>query len=314
MNVSLHITNGDFTTNRLQNLNINGEIITWREMLCEGKTLMEVGSESFWKTRFEFLNTSYKVSKKKFIDFTVKEYRNLCQQKSQDEITLWFDNDLFSQINMLAVISWLKRYRKGRKLTLIQGIVTKNKNTKNIANLTANQLTNLHQKRVELTKDDIEYADYIWQLYCSGCPLRLETAHQLNNSPIFSNLETAIKTHILRFPSIETGLNVIEKSIVNTVNSLEKPIKSKVEFIKILLKNQEFYGYNELQYTAKIDDLKKLFSSFSPVKLSRTGKKVLDNQLNYYRKIRNENAYLGGAKKYSFLYMNSTNKLLKITS
>ena len=52
----LHITNGDSFTDRLNTLPIKGDIITWREMLCEGKTLSTVGSESFWKTRFDFLN------------------------------------------------------------------------------------------------------------------------------------------------------------------------------------------------------------------------------------------------------------------
>ena len=113
-------------------------------MLCEGKTTVNVGSETFWKTRFDFLKSSYKISKKTYIDFTLKEYRNLCQQKQQDEIVLWFDHDLFCQINMLAVISWLKRYRAGRKITLIQGgSIAKAKKQKNIAALTTNQLSNL---------------------------------------------------------------------------------------------------------------------------------------------------------------------------
>ncbi len=52
MTTTLHITNGDGFTSVLKNLKLEGEIITWREMLCEGKTTTEVGSESFWKTRF----------------------------------------------------------------------------------------------------------------------------------------------------------------------------------------------------------------------------------------------------------------------
>ena len=92
----LHITNGDYTTKRLKKLNLEGKIITWREMLCEGKTVADVGSESFWKTRFDFLKTSYKISKQKFIDNTLKEYRNLCNEKAQDEIILWFAKPFFA--------------------------------------------------------------------------------------------------------------------------------------------------------------------------------------------------------------------------
>lgn len=48
MNVStLHITNGDKTTDYLKSLGYTGEFITWREMLCEGKTSIDIGSETF---------------------------------------------------------------------------------------------------------------------------------------------------------------------------------------------------------------------------------------------------------------------------
>lgn len=63
MRQSLHITNGDALTGLLRTTSINGEIITWREMLCEGKTTTDVGSENFWKTRFDFLKSQYKVTK-----------------------------------------------------------------------------------------------------------------------------------------------------------------------------------------------------------------------------------------------------------
>ena len=81
-----------------------------------------------------------------------------------------------------------------------------------------------------------------------------------------------------------------------------------------LLKQQNDYGFGDLQYFNKTDSLKKLFASFNPVKLNKSGKKVLENQMNYYAQLRSDFSYLGGAKKYSFLYHNATEKLLKITS
>ncbi|CAM1364460.1 conserved hypothetical protein [Tenacibaculum sediminilitoris] len=309
----LHITNGDLTTQRLQKLNIEGDIITWREMLCEGKTSVDVGSEDFWKTRFDFFKTTYKVTKKKFIDYTLKEYRNLCNQKQQEEIVLWFEYDLFCQINMLAVISWLKRYRKNHKISLVtSGKVDNSKKLYGLGELSDNQLKKHFKNKIELSQDDIEYADYIWQLYCSDSPLPLENAHKFNPKSPFVYLESAIKAHLLRFPSIENGLNHLENNILKIAN--EHTFANQDEFIANLLTHQENYGFGDIQYINKLESLKKLFTSFNPVKLSKTGKKVLLNQTNYYAKIRSDFSYLGGAKKYSYLYVNSTDKLLKITS
>lgn len=313
MNSVLHITNGDTTTQLLNKLKINGKIITWREMLCEGQTTTEVGSESFWRTRFEFLKSSYKVTKKTFIDYTLKEYRSLCNQKNQDEIVLWFEHDLFCQVNMLAVISWLKRFRKGRKISLIQsGFIGVSKKLRSLSELTNNQINKLYDNRIELSIDDIEYADYIWQLYCSDSPIRLETVHKFNPMSPFVYIEKAVRAHLLRFPSVENGLNKIENTILNTVK--EQELKNKEELVSILLKNQKKYGFGDIQYLNKINELKKLFTSFNPVKLSKTGQEVLSNQINYYGKIRSDFSYLGGAKKYSYLYVSTNDKLLKISS
>lgn len=309
----LHITNGDTTTNYLKRLHFSGSFITWREMLSEGKTTSDIGSESFWKTRFEFLKTSYKVSKQKFINLTLKEYRNLCKEKNQDEIVLWFEHDLFCQINMLAVISWLKRYRKGYHISLVcTGEVKGSDKMHGISQLNATQIKQHYKNRIELSQDDIEYADYIWQLYCSDSPLRLESVYKFNPMSPFKYLATAIEAHLQRFPTIENGLNKIENIIIETAEKQE--FASKKELISQLIKDEEVYGFGDLQYDHNISSLTKLFTSFNPVKLSKKGKQVLENQINFYGQLRNDISYLGGSKKYSFLYHDKTKKLLQITS
>ena len=97
MTSQLHITNGDRLTERLKALHLKGDVITWREMLCEGKTLTNVVTETFWRTRFEFLNQNYKVSKQWFIERTLKEFRSLCNHKQQDQIVLWFEYNLLAK-------------------------------------------------------------------------------------------------------------------------------------------------------------------------------------------------------------------------
>ncbi len=309
----LHITNGDNTTNYLRHLHYEGEFITWREMLCEGRTSIDVGSENFWKTRFDFFKSSYKVSKKTFIDLTLKEYRSLCQKKNHQEIVLWFEYDLFCQINMIAVISWLKRFRTGEKVSLVcSGVVEGSDKKLGLGELNEEQIHEHFKNRVELSVDDIEYADYIWQLYCSDSPLRLETVHQFNPMSPFIYLHESLSKHLQRFPSIENGLNVVENYIVKTAQ--ETSPASKHQLVGNLLKNQKVLGFGDLQYFHKIDKLKSLFTSFNPVKLSRKGKGTLENNINLYQNLRNEQAYLGGSRKYSYLYHIATDKLLKITS
>ncbi|MET6990687.1 DUF1835 domain-containing protein [Sediminicola arcticus] len=310
MTSQLHITNGDLLTKRLNSVNLKGEMITWREMLCEGQTLTAVGSESFWKARFEFLNKTYKVSKSRFIEQTLKEYRSLCNHKQQDQIILWFDYDLFCQINMLAVISWLKTYRRHAEISLVSsGNIKEGELPKSLSDLDNKELLSIYSSRKILSQDDIEYADYIWQLYCSNNPIRLENIKDYKNYQ-FDNLSSAIAAHLKRFPSIRNGLNEVENQVLKV--ALEQHPDSKKELLSLILKNQSVYGFGDTQYERIITKLKPLFSTVSPVKLSTSGLGIMKGKTSYYSTIQENDEYLGGALKYSFLYNSSTDRILKL--
>jgi hypothetical protein len=306
----LHITNGDSFTERLQTLPLKGDIITWREMLCEGKTLSTVGSESFWKTRFEFLNKNYKVSKSWFVEKTLKEYRSLCNHKQQEQIVLWFEYDLFCQVNMLAVLSWLKTHRRHAEISLVcSGKEDETDKLYALNELSDDKLVSLYENRTILSQNDLEYADYVWQLYCSDNPIRLENLSDYKNYQ-FDYLSDAIKVHLQRFPSIKNGLNGVENHILNLAVQ-EKP-KTRKEFLGQILSNQGFHGFGDTQYNRVLSTMKPLFSSLSPVRLSKIGKEVLQGNSNYYAQIRDDEAYLGGALKYNFLYNTTSDRILKL--
>jgi len=310
MSSLLHITNGDVFTQKLKSLKIKGDIITWREMLCEGKTLTNVGSETFWKARFEFLNKNYKVSKSRFIEKTLKEYRSLCNHKQQDKIVLWFEYDLFCQINMLAVLSWLKTHRKYAEISLVcSGKEDETDKMYSLGELSDEQLRNLYENRLVLSQDDIEYADYVWQLYCSDNPIRLENLGDYKQYQ-FKYLSDAIENHLKRFPSIKNGLNRMENNILQL--AVDRKPTSKKAFLGTILQNQGGLGFGDSQYDRAISRLKPLFSSFNPVRLTKKGKEILDSQTSYYSCIQDNDVFLGGALKYNFLYNTDSDRILKL--
>jgi len=310
MSSLLHITNGDSFTERLKPLKLKGDIITWREMLCEGQTLTNVGSENFWKARFEFLNKNYKVSKSWFIEKTLKEYRSLCNHKQQDKIVLWFEYDLFCQINMIAVLSWLKTHRKYAEISLVcSGKEDDSDKMYALCDLSNEQLLGLYENRTVLNQDDVEYADYVWQLYCSDNPIRLENLSDYNDYK-FDYLSDAIQNHLHRFPSIKNGLNQMENNILQL--SVDKKPKSKKALLGNVLQNQGGLGFGDTQYERAINRLKPLFTSFNPVKLTKKGKEILDNQTSYYSCLQDNDVYLGGALKYNFLYNTDSDRILKL--
>ena len=98
--------------------------------------------------------------------------------------------------------------------------------------LSDEKLLQLYENKVQLTQDDIEYADYVWQLYCSDNPIRLENLTDFNNYN-FNYLSEAIQAHLQRFPSIKNGLNAVENSAL-TIASADKPASKKGIFRQVV--------------------------------------------------------------------------------
>lgn len=301
MRRELHITGGKNTTEMLRKIAPQSEVITWNEMLSEGKTTTDVGSEHFWRSRYEFLKSEYNIGKKSFIDNVLKEYRNLCQQKTQDEAVLWFSEDLQSQINMIAVMSWLKKYRKNIHITWVKEPIS--------AKTTQKDAKQYYQARQVFNIDDLEYADYIWQLYCSKSPLQLEIQANANTTTHLTALPEALKLHLQRFPSVKNGLSSVENEVLTTAYTFKG---SAEDLAQQMVKSQPHLGYSSLQFSAVIERLKDLFSSLNPLKINLEGEQVLADQINMYPILRNDDTYLGGALKYDFLRYGDSDKLLKL--
>ncbi|TFG73201.1 MAG: hypothetical protein E4H26_10115 [Flavobacteriales bacterium] len=175
--------------------------------------------------------------------------------------------------------------------------------------LTDEQLLTLYENKVELAQDDIEFADYVWQLYCSDNPIRLENLTDFEQYQ-FPYLSEVLHAQLRRFPTIKNGLNEMENNILR--QAMERKPENKKIFMDALLQNQGVLGFGDTQYERAIGRLKPLFMSFNPVKLSKKGREILAGKTSYYSYIRENDVYLGGALKYNFLFNTDNNKILKL--
>jgi hypothetical protein len=175
--------------------------------------------------------------------------------------------------------------------------------------LTDDQIQAHFKSRVALSQNDIEYADYVWQLYCSDNPIRLENLSDFELYK-FRYLEDALKAHLRRFPAIKNGLNEIENRVLQV--AAEGKSSSKKALMSNLLQDQGWYGFGDTQYQRILKNLRPLFHSFNPVRLSKKGKEILENKDNYYATLRDTEAYLGGALKYNYLYNSEAGRILKL--
>lgn len=305
----LHITNGDDLSRQIIDLKIPGDLITWREMLCEGPSSMDVGGEEFVLQRKTFLLEKYQVPEEKYCEEFLEELVKLAAINNYDEIVLWFEFDLFSHMNMLALISFLLQNKKNGPFSLVCSRKLKGEEEMApLSQLSPNNLKQHYDHRIPLTNEDIQTAQLIWELYCSKNPKRMTS--EIKKTTNFEYLSSCIRAHIERFPSVKTGLNTLEVNILKLID--EHEIKSMNHLLGYALQYQGYYGYVDVQMERVLEKLSPFYdTSDTGIRLNDDGLKAIKGSKNYYQNLK-DNEYYGGVKKYDFLYDPDNHDLLKL--
>lgn len=113
---TLHIVNGQIMYNFFQEKGIlkDENMASFNEAMCYGKTSSTIFSTEFVKTRSKVHN----VSLDQYKNITMDELQPLLSQ-SFDKLVLWFDFDMFCQINILTLLAWLDQVEYYNPVTLV---------------------------------------------------------------------------------------------------------------------------------------------------------------------------------------------------
>ena len=101
---TLHILNGEEMKRAFQQTEfLNGEaMVPFNEAMCVGETCEKIFSGDFIKTRA----STHGVSESDYRQNTV-EYLEEVFHHETNNLKLWFDEDMFCQINLLTLLGWL---------------------------------------------------------------------------------------------------------------------------------------------------------------------------------------------------------------
>ncbi|HWC75967.1 MAG TPA: hypothetical protein VG778_00805 [Blastocatellia bacterium] len=215
----LHIHNGDSTAVTARQSSLPGEHIAWREALVDGPTPAGLSADSWREVRAKHLADGYSAR----FEECLREWRelenHLARSLEHEEAVLWFEHDLFCQINLLYLLDWFSKHDRSRtKLSLIFiGEFPGKDNFRGLGELNADQLASLFDKRVPVTEPMLDAAQRAWAAYCSPNPQAIEETIA-NSDSVFPFLSEAFALHLLRFPSIRNGLGRVENTVLELVS------------------------------------------------------------------------------------------------
>jgi hypothetical protein len=241
----LHILNGDSTESTLGQTSLPGTRFSFREALIAGPTPAVNGTE--WRrVRAEHLAEAYGVEIEQCERDFQRQDEVFASFTDHDEVTLWFESDLFCQSNLLYVLDRCARLDLGTtKLSLICiGDFPGRPNFRGLGELNPDELASLFPKRVPVTEDRLELAMQAWQAYRSNDPRELERLLQANTESL-PFLESALKLHLARYPSVRNGLNRIE---LKTLELIESGVVRFGDLFPRFIDAEPAYGYGDAQF------------------------------------------------------------------
>ena len=105
----LNITNGDSAAGTMSEAGVEGKIIAWRDVLHEGPVDSSLSLEELSKQRARFIaSNNWDDFAHISGDFSDRD-RVIRQLDYFDEVVLWFEDDLYDQLQLIQLLDFFSR-------------------------------------------------------------------------------------------------------------------------------------------------------------------------------------------------------------
>ncbi|MFB3905960.1 MAG: DUF1835 domain-containing protein [Acidobacteriota bacterium] len=251
----LHIVNGLSTQGTLDRTDIRGARIAADDIFAEGPVQDCLKTSAAWRTRAEYLQKHFAIPKEQYLQRKEERERSLRSFAYHEEVVLWFEFDLFCQLNLLYLLHWFSDKELGHsRLTLIcPGEFPGLKSFRGLGALSPRQLTNLFEDRAEVTDEQRKVAAKAWSAYSSPDPTQIQVLLEQGTDEL-PQLHKALSAHLERFPWTGHGLNSVEVKVLESL--LDGPRKFSDLFGDVGNSEKVFsHGMGDVQFSAYLAEL-----------------------------------------------------------
>jgi hypothetical protein len=203
----LHVTNGSSVS--LDQTGIGGEILIWLDVLHEGPVPAELRFDDLTRLRAKFLDSIYPGPHSAAESLAHRD-AVLGRFTEHEEVALWFEHDLYDQLQLIQILDWLHpRAKTVPRLTMISV-------DDYLGRMTGEQLASLWPRRHTITVAEFDLAEAAWRAFRSPDPTGIERLLAGDTSAL-PFLAGALVRHLQQFPSTENGLSRTDRQILELV-------------------------------------------------------------------------------------------------
>jgi len=253
-NTSYHILNGDSLKHQFPK-SISGEIIITRECLVDGN-IQGDNLKDLYNNRAKYLSKSYGGTIQSYFNKVVTEFEKIKTLPLNSEINLWFEEDLFCQVNFWFVLHLIEQQTDIRSVNLV---LPNKENRYGFGGMNTESLIESFDNKIEIAESEFDTLSQFWELYKNEDFSSLIEKNK-NMDSKFSFLLPAINAHIDRFRK-NGKPGKPEQTILNIMQELQTEDFSLV--FREFCKREPIYGFGDSQ-------VKHLFDSIISRKMNNT--------------------------------------------
>jgi len=206
----LNITNGDGAVNIMKRAGVPGTLLPWRDILHDGPVPAGLSLEQLSAVRARFIADrgwgALETIEQEFIDRdnVLKAY------EQYEKVILWFEHDLYDQLQILQILDW---YHQHRPIKAELAIICTDQY---LGMLSPDRMAALHQYEQAVTEDQLVLASKAWAAYCSATPEHWCALLQTDTSGL-SYLAGAIFRQLQEYPDCSNGLSRTARQALNII-------------------------------------------------------------------------------------------------
>ncbi|MBV9989264.1 MAG: hypothetical protein JO301_16410 [Chitinophagaceae bacterium] len=235
-----NILNGDSLAHSFSDAKIEGDIIVVREALIDGDVSGN-DLQAFWHSRARYLELTDAEYRHK----VVSEFEKIMNAPDGSEFNLWFEYDLFCQVNMWFTISIINNLPVKKKVYAVYTSYL-DRNDKHFWNgfgpAEVSQLQVCFKDRILLNNADLQLGQELWTAYKNDNFEEL-TRLAKNRSAAFPYLQEVVNAHIDRFP--KDGTNGRPEKVIENITENISTDFHKV--CKEFWNRESIYGFGDTQ-------------------------------------------------------------------
>ena len=234
-----NILNGDALACSFPETEIEGDIVVMREALIDGD-LSGDNLNDFWQSRSKYHDST----EAQCYSQVVKELEKIMEAPTNSVFNLWFEFDLFCQVNLWFIISIINSLLIEKKIYVVNTSYlakTSKQFWNGYGSANSSELLICFADRILLNDVDLQLAEDLWTAYKSGNLDEL-TRLATKQTSAFPYLQEVVKAHVDRFPKEGKGrpekvIEEITKGISTDFNQVLKEFWNK----------ESIYGFGDTE-------------------------------------------------------------------